>query len=67
MNVPDFYVKTWESEMPAFGRVLRALPQDKLDYSPHERSTASSRSGIRRPPISASSSPASTRRGPRTR
>jgi uncharacterized damage-inducible protein DinB len=40
MNVPDFYVKTWESEMPAFGRVLRALPQDKLDYRPHERSTA---------------------------
>jgi uncharacterized damage-inducible protein DinB len=40
MNVPEFFVKTWESEMPAFGRVLRALPEDKLDYRPHERSSA---------------------------
>lgn len=40
MNVPDFFVQTWESEMPAFGRVLRALPGDKLDYRPHERSSA---------------------------
>jgi len=40
MSVPEFFVKTWESEMPAFGRVLRALPADKLDYRPHERSTA---------------------------
>jgi len=40
MNVPDFFIKTWESEMPAFGKVLRALPGDKLDYRPHERSTA---------------------------
>ena len=39
MNVPDFFVKTWESEMPAFGRVLRALPSGKLDYRPHERSS----------------------------
>ena len=40
MNVPDFFVKTWESEMPAFGRVLRALPADKLDYRPHEKSAS---------------------------
>src|SRR4051794_19066308 len=40
MSVPDFFVKTWESEMPAFGRVLRALPADKLDYRPHDRSSA---------------------------
>jgi len=40
MNVPEFFVKTWESEMPAFGKVLRALPGDKLDYRPHERSSA---------------------------
>ena len=40
MNVPDFFIATWDSEMPAFGRVLRALPGDRLDYRPHERSSA---------------------------
>ena len=40
MNVSEFFVKTWESEMPAFGRVLRALPADKLDYRPHEKSAS---------------------------
>lgn len=39
MNVPEFFVQTWEKEMPVFGKVLRALPADKLSYTPHERST----------------------------
>lgn len=40
MSTREFFVKTFENEQPAFVRVLRALPSDKLDYSPHERSTA---------------------------
>ena len=39
MNIPELFVQRWESEQPAFGRVLRAVPGDKLDYRPHERST----------------------------
>ena len=39
MNIPEFFVQRWEAEQPAFGRVLRAVPGDKLDHSPHERST----------------------------
>jgi uncharacterized damage-inducible protein DinB len=39
MKVPEFFVKRWESELPAFGKVLRALPADQLAYRPHERST----------------------------
>jgi uncharacterized damage-inducible protein DinB len=40
MNVPDFFVQRWEQEQPAFARVIRAMPDGKLDYRPHERSTA---------------------------
>ena len=40
MKNHEFFVKKWESEQPAFGRVLRAVPAGKLDYRPHERSTA---------------------------
>ncbi len=39
MSHPEFFVKRWEEEQAAFGRVLRALPAEKLDYKPHERST----------------------------
>jgi uncharacterized damage-inducible protein DinB len=35
-----FYLQRWESDQPAFVRVLRALPADKLDYKPHERSAS---------------------------
>ena len=38
MNMPEFFLKRWEAEQPAFGRVLRAIPGDKLTYRPHERS-----------------------------
>jgi uncharacterized damage-inducible protein DinB len=40
MKLPDFFVQRWESEQAAFGKVLRALPTDRLDYRPHERSTS---------------------------
>jgi uncharacterized damage-inducible protein DinB len=39
MNNCDFYQHRWESEQAAFRKVLAAVPGDKLDYTPHERST----------------------------
>jgi uncharacterized damage-inducible protein DinB len=40
MSNREFFLSRWEPEQPAFLRVLRALPADKLDYKPHERSTS---------------------------
>ena len=40
MELPAFFVQRWEAEQAAFGKVLRALPSNNLDYRPHERSTA---------------------------
>ncbi len=40
MNIPEFFADRWESEQPTFLRVFRALPADKLDYRPHERSAS---------------------------
>ena len=41
MNMPEFFLKRWEAEQAAFEKVLRAIPGDKLDYRPHERSNSS--------------------------
>jgi uncharacterized damage-inducible protein DinB len=38
MSNREFFVQCWKNEMPAFARVIRALPNDKLDYTHHERS-----------------------------
>ena len=43
MSNAEFFAKRLEAEIPAFGRVLRALPSDRLDYRPHERSTSANR------------------------
>src|SRR5437763_5243034 len=40
MTNREFFLSRWEPEQPAFLRVLRALPADKLDYKPHDRSTS---------------------------
>jgi uncharacterized damage-inducible protein DinB len=40
MSNLEFYTKHWEQDHPAFERVLRALPAEKLDYKPHERSSS---------------------------
>ncbi len=40
MSTREFWVKRWEAELPAFGKVLRAVPEGKLTYRPHERSTS---------------------------
>lgn len=39
MQIHEFFAQRWEAELPAFGRVLRAMPDGQLDYTPHERST----------------------------
>ena len=40
MNTREFFIKRWEQELPAFGKVLRAVPENQLKYKPHEKSTA---------------------------
>jgi len=39
MQIHELFAQRWEAELPAFGRVLKAMPEGQLDYSPHERST----------------------------
>ena len=38
MSNAEFFAKRLAAEIPAFGRVIRALPPDQLHYKPHERS-----------------------------
>jgi uncharacterized damage-inducible protein DinB len=38
MNEREFFVARREAEAGVFQRVLEALPKDKFDYRPHERS-----------------------------
>jgi uncharacterized damage-inducible protein DinB len=38
MTVREFYLESRRNELPAFQRVLNALPQDKFHYKPHDRS-----------------------------
>ena len=39
MNSREFFVKQFRSERPKFVAVLRAMPEGKLDYAPHERNS----------------------------
>ena len=34
----EFFIHRWEQEYPAFVRVFKALPANRLDYRPHPRS-----------------------------
>jgi uncharacterized damage-inducible protein DinB len=34
----EFFIQRWQQEYPAFIRVFKALPADRLDYRPHPRS-----------------------------
>lgn len=38
MTNREFFIKRWQAEYPAFVRVMKALPEAKLDYRPHPRS-----------------------------
>ena len=40
MSTREYFLKRWEQELAAFGKVLRAVPQDQLAYKPHEKCTA---------------------------
>src|SRR5438067_8754658 len=40
MTNREFFIQRWESEQPAFNKVLRAVPEGQLTYRPHERSSA---------------------------
>ena len=42
MTNREFFIRCWEQEYPAFVRVFKALPADKLDYRPHPRSRTAS-------------------------
>ena len=39
MNNREFFLQRWESEQPAFIKVLKALPEKELAYRPHEKCT----------------------------
>ena len=36
----EFFIQRWTQEYPAFLRMFKALPADRLDYRPHPRSRA---------------------------
>ena len=36
----EFFAACLEKEIPAFLKVIRAVPADKLDYKPHEKNTS---------------------------
>jgi uncharacterized damage-inducible protein DinB len=38
MTDREFFLKRREAEFPAFMKVLRAIPKDRIDYKPHDRS-----------------------------
>ncbi|HYA63156.1 MAG TPA: DinB family protein [Candidatus Sulfotelmatobacter sp.] len=38
MTNREFFIECWEQEAPAFVKVMKAVPADKLDYRPHPRS-----------------------------
>ena len=40
MSTYKYFVERWKQEQPAFAKVLKAMPAERLDYRPHERSSA---------------------------
>ncbi|HEX8252287.1 MAG TPA: DinB family protein [Thermoanaerobaculia bacterium] len=39
MSTREYFSKRLAAEMPAFVKVIRALPEDQLHYKPHEKNT----------------------------
>ena len=39
MSTAQFFAQRLKKEIPGFVKVIRALPEDKLDYKPHEKNT----------------------------
>ena len=40
MSTREFFAKRFKIERPAFESVIRALPNEKIDYKPHERNSS---------------------------
>jgi uncharacterized damage-inducible protein DinB len=40
MSTREFFIKQFKAERPKFVSVIRALPQEKLEYKPHERNSS---------------------------
>jgi uncharacterized damage-inducible protein DinB len=40
MSTREFFIQRWQQELAAFGKVLRAVPDNQLSYKPHEKCTA---------------------------
>ena len=43
MTDREFFIQTIDDESPRFERVLKAMPPDKLNYTPHEKSRTAER------------------------
>jgi len=39
MSTREFFAERLAAELPAFNKVIRALPGERLDYKPHEKNT----------------------------
>lgn len=39
MSTREFFAERLAAELPAFNKVIRALPGERLDYRPHEKNT----------------------------
>ena len=39
MSNREFFAQRLKTEIPAFVKVIRALPEDQLEYKPHEKNT----------------------------
>jgi uncharacterized damage-inducible protein DinB len=44
MNDREFFQERWKAESPLFAKMMRALPEGRLDYMPHEKSRPAGRS-----------------------
>ncbi|MFY9551772.1 MAG: DinB family protein [Thermoanaerobaculia bacterium] len=43
MTDREFFAQRWKEERPLFVKVLKAMPEGKLDYKPHEKSRPAGR------------------------
>ena len=39
-NAREYYTQCFANEKPTFVKVLKAVPPDRADYKPHDRSTS---------------------------
>jgi uncharacterized damage-inducible protein DinB len=46
MTDREFFQQRWKTEKLLFSRMIKALPGDRLDYAPHERSRTAGRIAI---------------------